>query len=586
MMGRADSGGTPMTDGRTVADGRYVLGALLGRGGMAQVHQGLDLRLDRPVAVKQLSAHLAADPTAQARFRREAQAAASLNHPAIASVFDTGEETDPVTGTVTPYIVMELVEGSTLRQVLNDSGPLPPARALLVAQGVLDALGHSHAAGIIHRDIKPANVMLTAAGAVKVMDFGIARAMDDTSMSLTQTATVIGTAQYLSPEQAAGQSVDLRSDLYSVGCLLFELLVGRPPFVGRELDQHRLPAGPRGPRAAEPARPDAAAGGRRGRAQGAGQGPRPALPERAGDEGRPRPAAARPRHLGGPAGSGARGRPGRRTRRRQRHDDVRGRGPAPGRRGPDEPGRRRGRAGGGASPLTGGPCAGHRPLGLPAAGSGRLRSLPGLRSLRSEHGGGPGPGRGRQDAGRGRHPAAGRRPRAAVHRRQRQGRHDRRHRGRAGPGGGGQAGRGHRRHAPDQRRPGQGDHPRRPGRPDPGRGQEAVEGGWLQPRPGGGGARPVRRRGGGHRALRRPRRGPVGRQERDHRAPLRERLDRDGAGRRSRRARPAARALRSLPGPPRPRRRRRRPRQRRPRPRRPGPPPGRRPRRPRPASPR
>ena len=221
-----------MTDRRTVANGRYVLGTLLGRGGMAQVHQGLDLRLDRPVAVKQLSAHLAADPTAQTRFRREAQAAASLNHPAIASVFDTGEETDPVTGTVTPYIVMELVEGSTLRQVLNDSGPLPPARALLLAQGVLDALGHSHAAGIIHRDIKPANVMLTAAGAVKVMDFGIARAVDDTSMSLTQTATVIGTAQYLSPEQAAGRSVDLRSDLYSVGCLLFELLVGRPPFVG------------------------------------------------------------------------------------------------------------------------------------------------------------------------------------------------------------------------------------------------------------------------------------------------------------------------------------------------------------------
>jgi eukaryotic-like serine/threonine-protein kinase len=221
-----------MTDGQTLADGRYLLGGLLGRGGMAEVHQGLDQRLGRPVAVKQLSAHLAADPTAQHRFRREAQAAASLNHPAIASVFDTGEETDGATGVSIPYIVMELVEGSTLREVLNDGGALPPARALLITQGVLDALAHSHAAGIVHRDIKPANVMITKAGAVKVMDFGIARAVDDTSASLTQTATVIGTAQYLSPEQASGQSADLRSDLYAVGCLLFELLAGRPPFVG------------------------------------------------------------------------------------------------------------------------------------------------------------------------------------------------------------------------------------------------------------------------------------------------------------------------------------------------------------------
>jgi hypothetical protein len=221
-----------MTAGQTLADGRYVLGGLLGRGGMAEVHEGLDQRLARPVAVKQLSARLAADPTAQQRFRREAQAAASLNHPAIASVYDTGEEADPATGVPIPFIVMELVEGSTLREVLDDGGPLPPARALLITQGVLDALAHSHAAGIVHRDIKPANVMVTTAGAVKVMDFGIARAIDDTSASLTQTATVIGTAQYLSPEQASGQSADVRSDLYAVGCLLFELLVGRPPFVG------------------------------------------------------------------------------------------------------------------------------------------------------------------------------------------------------------------------------------------------------------------------------------------------------------------------------------------------------------------
>ena len=219
-----------MTDEDAVVGDRYQLGEPLGRGGMATVHRGLDRRLNRPVAVKQLSIHLAADRTAQTRFRREAQAAASLNHPAIASVFDTGEGTDPATGVSIPYIVMELVEGSTLRTLL-DHGPLATDRALRITGSVLDALAHSHAMGLIHRDIKPANVMLTAAGAVKVMDFGIARAVDETSTSLTQTASVIGTAQYLSPEQAMGKPVDLRSDLYSVGCLLFELLTGRPPFV-------------------------------------------------------------------------------------------------------------------------------------------------------------------------------------------------------------------------------------------------------------------------------------------------------------------------------------------------------------------
>ena len=220
-----------MTDGQSVADGRYRLEAPLGRGGMAEVHRGVDVRLGRLVAVKLLGGHLAADSAAQARFRREAQAAASLNHPSIASVYDTGEDTDPSTGISIPYIVMELVEGPTLRSVLDDVGPLPPRRALEITRSVLAALGHSHGAGIIHRDIKPANVMLTPADDVKVMDFGIARVIDDTS-SLTQTAAVIGTAQYLSPEQASGKQVDLRSDLYSVGCLLFELLVGRPPFVG------------------------------------------------------------------------------------------------------------------------------------------------------------------------------------------------------------------------------------------------------------------------------------------------------------------------------------------------------------------
>ncbi|SDT34096.1 serine/threonine protein kinase [Friedmanniella luteola] len=214
-----------------VVGDRYELGEPLGQGGMATVHRALDRRLDRAVAVKRLGLHLAADPTAQARFRREAQASASLNHPAIASVFDTGEGADPATGVSLPYIVMELVEGSTLRTIL-DAGPLPPERALRITRSVLDALAHSHAMGLVHRDIKPANVMITTDGAVKVMDFGIARAVDESATSLTKTASVIGTAQYLSPEQALGQTVDLRSDLYSVGCLLFELVTGRPPFVG------------------------------------------------------------------------------------------------------------------------------------------------------------------------------------------------------------------------------------------------------------------------------------------------------------------------------------------------------------------
>ena len=215
-----------------VLGGRYELGPGLGRGGMAEVRRGNDLRLGRPVAIKLLSAELAADPVFRTRFQREAQSAASLNHPAIVAVFDTGDEADPVTGAALPYIVMELVEGQTLRAVLTGGHQLPVQRALEVTRGVLDALAHSHAAGIIHRDIKPANVMLTPSGAVKVMDFGIARAVTDTSTDLTQTAAVIGTAQYLSPEQARGERVDVRSDIYSTGCLLFELLVGRAPFVG------------------------------------------------------------------------------------------------------------------------------------------------------------------------------------------------------------------------------------------------------------------------------------------------------------------------------------------------------------------
>src|SRR5690625_4764968 len=210
---------------------RYEVGGLLGRGGMADVRVGRDLRLGRTVAIKRLRNDLASDPTFLARFRREAQSAASLNHPAIVAVYDTGEEIQP-DGQAVPYIVMELVEGQTLREILRQDRKILPQRALDITADVLSALDYSHRAGIVHRDIKPANVMLTPAGQVKVMDFGIARAIADSSSAMTQTAAVVGTAQYLSPEQARGEQVDARSDIYSTGCLLFELLTGRPPFVG------------------------------------------------------------------------------------------------------------------------------------------------------------------------------------------------------------------------------------------------------------------------------------------------------------------------------------------------------------------
>ncbi|MEX0169934.1 Stk1 family PASTA domain-containing Ser/Thr kinase [Streptomyces sp. LMG1-1-1.1] len=210
--------------------GRYELGSVLGRGGMAEVYLAQDTRLGRTVAVKTLRVDLARDPSFQARFRREAQSAASLNHPAIVAVYDTGE--DYVDGVSIPYIVMEYVDGSTLRELLHSGRKLLPERTLEMTVGILQALEYSHRAGIVHRDIKPANVMLTRTGQVKVMDFGIARAMGDAGMTMTQTAAVIGTAQYLSPEQAKGEQVDARSDLYSTGCLLYELLTVRPPFIG------------------------------------------------------------------------------------------------------------------------------------------------------------------------------------------------------------------------------------------------------------------------------------------------------------------------------------------------------------------
>ncbi|MEE1929929.1 protein kinase [Streptomyces sp. TRM 70351] len=213
-----------------VGDGRYRLTGRLGRGGMAEVFAAEDVRLGRTVAVKLLRADLAEDPTSKARFTREAQSVAGLNHHAVVAVYDSGEDT--MDGNTVPYIVMELVEGHTIRELLHNAEPPPPDQALIIVSGVLEALAYSHQHGIVHRDIKPANVIITHAGAVKVMDFGIARALHGVSTTMTQTGMVMGTPQYLSPEQALGKTVDARSDLYATGCLLYELLTRRPPFTG------------------------------------------------------------------------------------------------------------------------------------------------------------------------------------------------------------------------------------------------------------------------------------------------------------------------------------------------------------------
>ncbi|OLR95538.1 Stk1 family PASTA domain-containing Ser/Thr kinase [Actinokineospora bangkokensis] len=218
-----------MTTPRLLSN-RYEIGDAIGYGGMSEVHLGRDVRLGREVAVKVLRADLARDPQFQERFRREAQNAAALNHPAIVAVYDTGEtriDSGPL-----PYIVMEYVDGRTLRDIVKTEGPLPGQRAMEIMADVCAALDFSHRHGIVHRDVKPANVMITKTGAVKVMDFGIARAVADGQVAVTQTAAVIGTAQYLSPEQARGESVDARSDVYATGCVLFELLTGEPPFTG------------------------------------------------------------------------------------------------------------------------------------------------------------------------------------------------------------------------------------------------------------------------------------------------------------------------------------------------------------------
>lgn len=218
-----------MTTPRHLSD-RYELGEILGFGGMSEVHLARDVRLHRDVAVKVLRADLARDPSFYLRFRREAQNAAALNHPSIVAVYDTGEA-ETAAGPL-PYIVMEYVDGVTLRDIVHTDGALPPRRAIEIIADACQALNFSHQNGIIHRDVKPANIMISSTNAVKVMDFGIARALADSGNSVTQTAAVIGTAQYLSPEQARGDSVDARSDVYSLGCVLYEILTGEPPFTG------------------------------------------------------------------------------------------------------------------------------------------------------------------------------------------------------------------------------------------------------------------------------------------------------------------------------------------------------------------
>jgi len=209
---------------------RYQLGEMIGTGGMADVYIAEDLRLHREVAVKILRSDLARDPAFVTRFNKEALAAAGLNHPGIVAVYDSGQE-ETASGAM-PYIVMEYVQGHTLREILHKGERLAFERALEIVSGVLDALAYSHKNGIVHRDIKPGNIMITPTGEVKVMDFGIARALSDAGATLTSTWNIVGTAQYLSPEQATGGQADARSDLYSLGCLFYELVSGKPPFSG------------------------------------------------------------------------------------------------------------------------------------------------------------------------------------------------------------------------------------------------------------------------------------------------------------------------------------------------------------------
>jgi serine/threonine protein kinase len=209
---------------------RYELGAMIGTGGMADVYVAHDQRLNRQVAVKILRSDLARDPSFVTRFNKEALSVAALNHPGIVSVYDSGKEDTP--GGAMPYMVMEYVEGNTLREIIHKGERFPLQRAVEIVEGILIALQYSHKNGIVHRDIKPGNIMITDSGDVKVMDFGIARALSDSGATMTSTWNIVGTAQYLSPEQATGSQADARSDLYSVGCLFYELVSGKPPFTG------------------------------------------------------------------------------------------------------------------------------------------------------------------------------------------------------------------------------------------------------------------------------------------------------------------------------------------------------------------
>ena len=238
--------------------GRYEVGDLIGRGGMADVHVGTDSRLGRRVAIKLLKPALATDPAFRSRFRREAQEAAKMAHPTIVRIFDAGEETiTDETGVEVqlPFIIMEFVDGRLLKDMIAD-GPIEQGEAVRIISQVLTALEYSHRAGVVHRDVKPGNIMVTPTGQVKVMDFGIARAVSDSSASIAETSTIVGTAQYFSPEQARGEAVDARTDLYSTGIVLFEMLTGRAPFIGdnpvavayQHVNQQALPPSALNPR--------------------------------------------------------------------------------------------------------------------------------------------------------------------------------------------------------------------------------------------------------------------------------------------------------------------------------------------------
>jgi serine/threonine-protein kinase len=223
-----------VSENQRVIAGRYELGKLIGRGGMADVYEGVDTRLGRTVAIKLLKADLAADPSFEARFRQEAQASARMAHPTIVRVYDAGEDitTDAHGHELKhPFIVMEYVRGQLLRDLMHERR-LTQDEAVEFAAGVLTALEFSHKAGVVHRDIKSANIMISESGLIKVMDFGIARAVSDSSATMAHTSGIVGTAQYFSPEQAKGEQVDSRTDLYSTGVLLYEMLTGRPPFKG------------------------------------------------------------------------------------------------------------------------------------------------------------------------------------------------------------------------------------------------------------------------------------------------------------------------------------------------------------------